>query len=61
MSDYIRGGWICFQGADGCKNIPAIIDLTCICTSMCDNDQGRTGTGNGNRLVVRRPQLVEKM
>jgi len=44
VSDYVRAGEVCFQGADGCNYIPPrLIAITCICVSMCDQDQGRTG------------------
>ena len=50
VSDYIRGGDVCFEGADGCQHTPGqITEITCICTSGCEeHDMGGGGGGSGD-------------
>ncbi len=50
VSDYIRGGDVCFEGADGCQHTPGqITEITCICTSGCEeHDMGGGVGGSGD-------------
>ena len=53
ISDSTRGGWVCFGGADGCKWIPAEIEISCICASICNEDEGgNTGGSEGSNPPV---------
>lgn len=47
VSDYTRGGDVCFEGANGCQHTPGEIEITCICTSGCEeHDMGGGGGGD---------------
>ncbi len=44
VSDYTRGGDVCFEGSGSCQHTPAEIEISCVCISNCD-DNGRGGGG----------------
>lgn len=55
VSDYTRGGDVCFEGADGCQHTPGEIEITCVCTSGCEEyDIGGGGGGDPGSPADRR-------